>query len=162
MLSPENRMRHSAEFGSVMRSGRRSSRDDLAVVYLPPAAARGTTVGPDPLPVGVPPRVGFIVSKAVGGAVVRKRVQRRLRHLVRPRLFKLPNGSLLVVRAKPSSAAARYEDLGVQLDGAIASVMRPRPKGSARRRRGRGGPSAPEPAKNDTAGGRPATEGGER
>lgn len=162
MLSPENRMRHSTEFGSVMRSGRRTSRDDLAVVYLPPPAARGTTAGPGALPVGAPPRVGFIVSKAVGGAVVRKRVQRRLRHLTRPRLSELPNGSLLVVRAKPSAATARYEDLGAQLDGAIASAMRPRPKGSARRRRGRGGPSAPEPAKSDTTGGRPVTEGGER
>ncbi|ADH70250.1 hypothetical protein Ndas_4867 [Nocardiopsis dassonvillei subsp. dassonvillei DSM 43111] len=36
MLSPRNRMRHSAEFGSVMRSGRRASRDCLGVVYLPP------------------------------------------------------------------------------------------------------------------------------
>ncbi|MEU0489807.1 ribonuclease P protein component [Nocardiopsis sp. NPDC006139] len=162
MLSPENRMRHSTEFGSAMRSGRRSSRDDLAVVYLPPPRAGGTTAGPEALPVGEPPRVGFIVSKAVGGAVVRKRVQRRLRHLMRPRLSELPNGSLLVVRAKPSAATARYEDLGAQLDGAIASAMRPRPKGSARRRRGRGGPSAPEPAKSDTEGGRPATEGGER
>jgi ribonuclease P protein component len=163
MLSPKNRMRHSTEFGSAMRSGRRASRDDLAVVYLPPPAARGTTTGPEAFPVGGhPPRVGFIVSKAVGGAVVRKRVQRRLRHLMRPRLFELPNGSLLVVRAKPSAATARYEDLGAQLDGAIASAIRPRPKGSARRRRGRGGPSAPEPAKSDTTGGRPATEGGER
>lgn len=162
MLSSKNRMRHSTEFGSVMRSGRRASRDDLAVVYLPPPAARGTTTGPEALPVGGSPRVGFIVSKAVGGAVVRKHVQRRLRHLMRPRLFELPDGSLLVVRAKPSAATARYEELGAQLDGAIASAMRPRPKGSTRRRRGRGGPSAPEPARSETTGGRTATEGGER
>lgn len=162
MLSSKNRMRRSAEFGSAMRSGRRASRDDLAVVYLPPPAARGTTAGSEAFPVGEPPHVGFVVSKAVGGAVVRKRVQRRLRHLMRQRLSELPNGSLLVVRAKPSAATARYEDLGAQLDGAIASAMRPRPKGSTRRRRGRGGPSVPEPAKSETTGGRPATEGGER
>src|SRR5699024_7281572 len=83
-----------------------------------------------------PPRVGFIVSKAVGGAVVRNRVQRRLRHMMRPRLGDLPNGSLLVVRAKPGAATARFEELDAQLESAIASVMRP--KGASRRRRGRG------------------------
>src|SRR5699024_9081355 len=111
MLSPKNRMRHSSEFGTVMRAGRRSSRDTLGVVYLsPPTAALHPGDGLDP------PRVGFIVSKAVGGAVVRKRVQRRLRHLMRSRLGDLPDGSLLVVRAKPSSSTARSEDLAVQLD----------------------------------------------
>ncbi|MDT0329718.1 ribonuclease P protein component [Nocardiopsis lambiniae] len=164
MLSPKNRMRHSAEFGSAMRSGRRASRDDLGVVYLPPPTVRGTTGEPEAFPEKTPdpPRVGFVVSKAVGGAVVRKRVQRRLRHLMRPRLSELPDGSLLVVRARPSAATARHEDLAAQLDGAISSAMRP--KGASRRRRGRGSPrpQTPEPAKSETTGGRPAHEGGER
>ncbi|MFD6953726.1 ribonuclease P protein component [Nocardiopsis sp. TSRI0078] len=154
MLSPRNRMRHSAEFGSVMRSGRRSSRDALGVVYLAPSP---TAVDADP------PRVGFVVSKAVGGAVVRKRVQRRLRHLMRPRLAVLPNGSLLVVRARPSAAAARYEELADQLDSAIAAAMRPRGPSSRRRPgRGRPRPSAAGPARSEAAGNRRPDEGGER
>jgi ribonuclease P protein component len=153
MLSPRNRMRHSAEFGSVMRSGRRSSRDALGVVYLAP---RSTAVDADP------PRVGFVVSKAVGGAVVRKRVQRRLRHLMRPRLAVLPNGSLLVVRARPSAADARYEELAAQLDSAIAAAMRPRGT-SSRRRPGRGRSRPPaDPARSEAAGNRRPDEGGER
>ena len=158
MLSPENRMRRSAEFGSVMRSGRRASRDALGVVYLAPRKSPDGGTGTD---APAPPRVGFVVSKAVGGAVVRKRVQRRLRHLMRARLAVLPNGSLLVVRAKPAAATLRQEDLAVQLDSAIAAAQRPR--GTAKRRRGRGGPR-PDPvesAKSEADGDR-RPEGAER
>lgn len=152
MLSPKSRMRHSSEFGSVMRSGRRSSRETLGVVYLPPS-----TPGPED---GLdPPRVGFIVSKAVGGAVVRKRVQRRLRHLMRHRLGDLPDGSLLVVRAKPSSATARNEDLAGQLDSAIAAAKRA--KSASRRRRGRTRSSA-DPANGGAEGNRRPEAAGER
>jgi ribosomal protein L34/ribonuclease P protein component len=45
------------------------------------------------------PRVGFVVSGAVGGAVVRNRVTRRLRALDRARLGGIPSGCDLVVRA---------------------------------------------------------------
>ncbi|MBB6174430.1 ribonuclease P protein component [Nocardiopsis mwathae] len=120
MLSPRNRMRHSAEFGLVMRKGRRAGRPALGLVYLasPPGATETDR----------PPRVGFVVSKAVGGAVVRKRVQRRLRHLMRDRVGHLAGGSLLVVRAKPLAASLGYDALAAQLDSALNAVTRPREK----------------------------------
>lgn len=130
MLSPGNRMRRSAEFGRTMRRGRRSGRDALGVVLL--------TARPDDPGAGDAPRVGFTVSKAVGTAVVRKRVQRRLRHLMRDRIGDLPAGSLLVVRAKPLAAHVGYDTLAEQLDAALAAVRRPR-SGATRRRKGRGG-----------------------
>ncbi|OLT30761.1 ribonuclease P protein component [Nocardiopsis sp. CNR-923] len=153
MLSSRNRMRRSSEFGSVLRAGRRSARGAVAVVYLAPPA--------DAAEPADPPRVGFVVSKAVGGAVVRKRVQRRLRHAMRTRLAVLPNGSLLVVRAKPAAATTRQAELDAHLDSAIAAAMRPR---TSRRRRGRGGSSASaaEPAGDGTAPGRVPDGGGER
>jgi ribonuclease P protein component len=61
-----------------------------------------------------------VVSKAVGGAVVRNRVKRRLRHLVRARIGALPAGAMLVVRALPAAAGRTYDELGVDLDGALA------------------------------------------
>jgi len=62
-----------------------------------------------------PVRVGFVVSKAVGNAVVRNRVRRRLRHLVAPLLPTLPTGSELVIRALPASASMDSTELGAEL-----------------------------------------------
>ena len=59
------------------------------------------------------PRVGFVVSKAVGNAVTRNRVKRRLRHLARERLdVAARRAAVLVVRALPAAAAASYAELG--------------------------------------------------
>ncbi|WP_133740031.1 ribonuclease P protein component [Actinorugispora endophytica] len=142
MLSPRNRMRRSADFGLVMRKGRRTGRDALMVILLTPVSAprADRQVGAEP------PRIGFIVSKAVGGAVVRKRVQRRLRHLMRDRVALLPAGSLLVVRAKPASAFLGHDALAAQLDGALTSVTRPRRQPTRRDRVPRGAAPADVPA----------------
>lgn len=67
-------------------------------------------------------RVGFVVSKAVGSAVVRHRVSRRLRHLMRERLHVLPAGTLVVVRALPPAAHADSSDLGADLDAALRKL----------------------------------------
>jgi len=74
----------------------------------------------------LPARAGFVVSRSVGGAVVRNQVKRRLRHLVRDRLAGLPAGTRLVVRALPSAADRSYEDLGRDLEAALAGALRRR------------------------------------
>jgi ribonuclease P protein component len=70
----------------------------------------------------LPPRVGFVVSKAVGNAVVRNRTKRRLRASVATRLTGIPAGLDLVVRANPAAADATWDELdlavGRQLDKA--------------------------------------------
>lgn len=142
MLPRENRMRSAAEFSHVMRKGRRAGRAAVAISYVPgpPDTATGAAA---------PPKVGFIVSKAVGAAVVRKRVQRRLRHLMRDRQPLLEPGSLLVVRAKPLAATHAYDLLGAQLDGALRTVLRP---DATRRRKGQDGyPSRSAHAGTDLA-----------
>jgi ribonuclease P protein component len=50
-----------------------------------------------------PSRAGFIVSKAVGKAVVRNRVKRRLRHLTADALPHAPFSVDVVVRALPGA-----------------------------------------------------------
>lgn len=72
-----------------------------------------------------PARVGFVVSKAVGNAVVRHRVSRRLRHLMRDRLPGLPPGTLVVVRALSPAARADSRDLGRDLDAAFRKLRLP-------------------------------------
>lgn len=69
-----------------------------------------------------PVRAGFVVNKAVGGAVVRNRVKRRLRHLVAPRLSSLPDGALVVVRALPAAATASFAELDQDLDRCLRGV----------------------------------------
>ncbi|MEV0582527.1 ribonuclease P protein component [Nonomuraea sp. NPDC050310] len=112
MLSRESRMRRGAEFTAAVKRGSRAGRPAL-VVHLTESGEEA-------------PRVGFVVSKAVGVAVVRNTVKRRLRHLMRDRLDRLPRGSLLVVRANPPAASARYEDLAADLDLALDRVLRRR------------------------------------
>ncbi len=71
-----------------------------------------------------PPRVGFVVSKSVGGAVVRNRTKRRLRHLMAARVNDLPLGADLVVRANPAAALASSSQLATELDRLLAKVLR--------------------------------------
>lgn len=74
-------------------------------------------------PVSACPRVGFVVSKAVGGSVVRHRVARRLRHVLRDRLDQLPPGTRLVVRALPKAAVADSAQLGADVDRALRALL---------------------------------------
>jgi ribonuclease P protein component len=116
VLSSANRIRRSAEFGAAVRGGRRAGRPTLVAHLAVPDA---------PPPSGPrPARAGFVVSKAVGPAVVRTTVKRRLRHLVRERLSLLPDGALLVVRALPAAAAADSATMGADLDSALKRLLR--------------------------------------
>ena len=118
MLPAAARLRRREDFTLVVRRGRRAGRGTLVVHYLAPDDPD------DPRPAGaaVPARAGFVVGRVVGGSVVRHRVIRRLRHLVRDRLDRLPAGSRLVVRALPPAAAADSAALGRDLDAALARL----------------------------------------
>ena len=70
------------------------------------------------------PRAGLVVSKAVGGSVVRHRVSRRLRHLLAPRLGDLPPGAMVVIRALPPAAGATSSELADDLDTGLLGVLR--------------------------------------
>ena len=71
----------------------------------------------------VPARAGLVVSKAVGSATARNTVKRRLRHLMREKMPLLPEGSMLVVRARPAAAGADSAVLGAELDGALRRLL---------------------------------------
>ena len=74
-----------------------------------------------------PARFGFIVTKAVGGAVTRNTVKRRLRAVGHAVLPSVARGTDVVIRALPGSAAVPWTTLhseisdGLQLrDGSVA------------------------------------------
>jgi ribonuclease P protein component len=112
VLPVSQRLTSPGEFREVVRRGRRGG-GSLLVAHLlrRPTVSSGTTA-----------RVGFVVSKAVGPAVTRNLVKRRLRHLCRDRVADLPAGSLLVVRALPPAAHAGYAELAAELDRCLARV----------------------------------------
>ena len=114
MLPAGHRLRTSSDFTAALR-GPRGARvgSTLIVVHAGQTDTRA----------GQPPRVGFVVSKAVGGAVVRNRTKRRLRALMAARVGTVPNGTDLVVRANPVAAQADSAQLGAELDRVLPKVL---------------------------------------
>jgi ribonuclease P protein component len=125
VLPSENRLRRREDFATAVRRGRRAGRP-LLVVHL-----RSRTDPHAPGGEAPPARAGFVVSKAVGNAVVRNRVKRRLRHLLRARMSQLAPGSLVVVRAQPGAADADHVELARDLDAALRKLLKGSPRSAA-------------------------------
>lgn len=119
-------MRSPEEFRRTLRTGRRAGRPVVSGHLLLAAAPEpGGPVQPGgSVQKGATPKVGLVVSRAVGSAVVRNRVKRRLRELMRRRLASLPEGCLLVLRASPASAGASQADLAADLDLVLERLLR--------------------------------------
>ena len=128
------RMHNSKDFRRTTRRGLRATRPTLIIhaVHAPDDVA-GTK---DPVsPSG--PRIGFVVSGAVGNAVTRNRVKRRMRHLAAAHVPDTPGGIDIVVRALPRAAAVPAEvpeDFGSAWHDVVSrlSARRPEQNGGAR------------------------------
>lgn len=123
MLPAGHRLRASADFSAAVRGANGQAGRGIG------GPSRGLRVGSTLLVLhlnatdarsGLPARVGFVVSKALGGAVVRNRTKRRLRALMAARLDRLPAGTDVVVRANPVAAHADSRELGAELDGLLS------------------------------------------
>jgi len=99
-------------FQALRRSRRRVRRGPLTITWMPP----------EPGSPG-PPRVGFAVGRANGGAVTRNRVRRRLRAALRELLVggRLPAGTYLV-GATADVATMPWSALVPALEAAVAEV----------------------------------------
>jgi ribonuclease P protein component len=118
VLPARHRLRDSADFAAVFRGARGAggsrTGSRLIVVHANKTDARA----------GQPPRVGLVVSKAVGNAVVRNRTKRILRALMRSRIDQLPQGVDVVIRAKTDLPGTPSLTLGRDLDTVLAMVLR--------------------------------------
>lgn len=110
MLATRNRLRTATDFSTTVRSGVRNGRRNV-VLYTAAIAA------------DEPSRIGFIVSKGVGNAVVRNLVKRRLREAGAASLREYGTGFAIVVRALPASAAASWDQLLADYNAALESTM---------------------------------------
>lgn len=109
MLPQRHRMRTSTEFSHAFRSGIRTGRRNIVV---------STAKNP-----GKTTQVGFIVSKAVGNAVTRNLVKRRLRELAALTCAAHPEGYAIAVRALPASASASWDQLRRDYESALETAF---------------------------------------
>ena len=118
MLPARHRLRSSVDFAAVTRGARGAggsrSGSRLIVVHANSTDARA----------GQPPRVGLVVSKAVGNAVVRNRAKRVLRALMSARVVQLPAGVDVVIRVKPDLPGTPTAVLACDLDRMLTIVLR--------------------------------------
>lgn len=68
----------------------------------------------------MPAQCGLIISKNIGGSVVRHRLARQIRHSLCEHLNELPAGALLVVRVLPGAVTA---DIRSDLSTVISKLV---------------------------------------
>lgn len=106
MLPAERRVRRREDFTATVREGRRLGAPGLVIHVSNDASS-------------LPARAGFIVGRAVGPAVSRNRLRRRLRHLLAPRLTLLPPGTVVIVRATAPAAKKSGRELAATLNALL-------------------------------------------
>jgi ribonuclease P protein component len=99
----------SADFARATKSGTRVTTENfVGYLYISPVTNNDH------------PKCGLIVNKGVGGSVARHTLARKIRHAVAPQLTKLPNGSLLVIRAL---AKNKVETTGVEVEKLVNKLL---------------------------------------
>ena len=110
MLSKTNRVTHPNDFRLAVRRGRRYSAPHCVIHIVNNERSEGV-------------RFGFIVSKAVGNAVVRNKVRRRLRAAAARLLPEVHGSSDIVVRALVGSAQAECTTLQAEIAEGIDRIV---------------------------------------
>jgi ribonuclease P protein component len=137
-FAKSSRLLKHSDFERVYRQGRRYSLPDFVVFYLSRSdvALQAAHAGQERTAI----RVGFTVPRALGGAVQRNRIKRRMREAVR---LLLPGVSLhgpvdVVMNPRGSVAEISFEKLLRQVQEALRAIERGKGKvrniGSAEKR----------------------------
>ena len=111
-------LRH-ADFERVYKQGRRHFAAHMTAFYL----LRSTE------PESKGPRIGLTVGKALGGAVQRNRIKRRLREVVRLNGFAAELPVDIVINPKRSTLGADFEVLRAEVAKAFQVIERSLQKG---------------------------------
>lgn len=108
------RLRRHADYGLVYGASRKHSGESLSYFYRtqPPQADPGVA------------RFGITVPRALGPAVVRNRIKRRVRIAARAALAALPPGIDIVLHPRSSVAEMDFAALQREMDSVFATVAR--------------------------------------
>jgi ribonuclease P protein component len=99
LLPASKRIRRSSEFRAIYERGVRMTSRYFAAFCL--------QLDGD----AVPSRFGFTVPRAIGKAVLRNRVKRRMREAVRTQLDRIANNRAIVFNPRRTVLDAPFEDL---------------------------------------------------
>jgi ribonuclease P protein component len=97
----EARLVRRGEFDAVYRAGKRRSSSHFTVFFRANELSQS--------------RFGFSIKKALGGAVVRNRIRRRLREIVRCHRLEIPSGWDIVIHPKSSVVRVEFAALAADL-----------------------------------------------
>lgn len=99
---------------AAFHDAQRVRRGPVSVIWLPPIDAKSSTA---------PPRVAFATGRALGGAVTRNRIRRRLRHALRDLQLagRLPAGSYLI-GGSAALAHCPWSELVSRLSDGVAAA----------------------------------------
>ncbi|GAB2516766.1 Ribonuclease P protein component [Corynebacterium atrinae] len=117
MLPQQQKFTSPSDFSRTIKRGRRAGTRTVVVHLVDRSSMPDADIA---LQGG--PRVGLIVSKAVGNAVIRHRTSRRLRHICVSRFGSLPKPTDLVIRALPAAGTASSSELDSDLNKALKKL----------------------------------------
>ena len=110
-----SRLLKHADFDRVYRQGKRHFSANLTVFWLKVDSSPAR------------PRIGFTVGKALGGAVVRNRIKRRLREAVRMNLVGFSSPVDVVINPKKSALTAEMPKLKQEVSAAFGAIGKQHP-----------------------------------
>jgi ribonuclease P protein component len=137
------RLLRRVEFEAVYAAGQRRSSPQFSVFFRAHRAPSTETLGREPSPAGLPAvagsstarleagaereaggasRFGISVKKALGGAVVRNRIRRRIREILRRNRTEIPTGWDIVIHPKGTVARATFAVLEAELVRLLRSL----------------------------------------
>jgi ribonuclease P protein component len=100
---------HKPEFDRVYRNGRRRTSRQFIVFSAPNGLERS--------------RFGMSIGRALGGAVVRNRIRRRLREILRRHRQEISSGWDIILHPRASVATSEFRALTEELLGLLRSVL---------------------------------------
>jgi ribonuclease P protein component len=127
------------EYEAVYGAGQRRSSPQFSVFFRAHVAFPKVATGREPTREGLSSagapatqgqtsRFGISVKKALGGAVVRNRIKRRIREILRRNRTEIPTGWDIVIHPRSSVAKAAYASLETELVRLLRGIRAAGPK----------------------------------